>query len=275
MVSPRRRSAESDPRVVSVAIPVYGDPAMALKSARRLAGDPRVGAVVLNDDGSRRRHVEALAAGAAGLGGKVRVFHNAENLGAFANKLATVALCPPGFVLLLDCDNFAGRDYLDALYSEPQWDAGTIYCPEFAEPAFDYRRISGKVIAFAQAQHILSGSRIRWFRTLLNTGNFVVDRDRYVACARPYQDIAVAAADVIAFNYLWLQGGGRLKVVRGMRYRHTRHHASYFTRTSSVSTELAYDLGRAFASGAEFEFPRHPSPRAVPPRRLVLQPDSA
>jgi len=267
--------AASDPRVVSVAIPVYGDPATALRCARSLARDPRVGAVVLNDDGSRRRHVEALAAGAEGLGDKVRVFHNAENLGAFANKLATVALCPPGFVLLLDCDNFADRGYLDALYREPEWDTATIYCPEFAEPAFDYRRISGKVIDFELAQRILLGSKIRWFRTLLNTGNFVVDRDRYVACAQPYQDIAVAAADVIAFNYLWLQGGGCLKVVRGMRYRHTRHESSYFTRTSSVSTELAHDLGRAFGSDAGFEFPRHRNAYARPPRPLILQPESA
>jgi hypothetical protein len=276
LLSGRRRARVPVNRTVSVAIPVYGDPRIALKAAARLARDRRVGLVVMNDDASRHRHAERLAAGAARLGGKVRFYRNAENLGAFANKLATLALCPPGFVLLLDSDNIAGKDYLDALFEDPRWDPGTIYCPEFAEPAFDFRRISGKVIDFERARLTLSGAKIRWFRALLNTGNFVVDRDRYVACAQPYRDIAVAAADVIAFNYLWLRAGGRLKVVRGMRYRHRRHENSFFARTASVSTELAHDVARAFLCEADYEFPRYGSRFAADPeqpRTLQMLPE--
>jgi len=167
----------------------------------------------------------------------------------YRNKAQAVKLATHEWVILFDSDNIIYPAYLDALYALPQWNTSVAYCPDFAEPSFDYSMFAGvevhagNISAFmgkesnrvpfdrasvrrrGQPRLILSPLHSR-FRTALNTCNYFVHREEYLEVWDGSVD--PHTADSIYQNLNWLKSGRRLMIVKGLRYFHRVHQDSHY-----------------------------------------------
>lgn len=209
------------------------------ESYAQVIDDPRISEIIIVDDCSAepgiKERVNSLA------GGKVKVFHQVENRGMSRNKADAISYASNEWCVIFDSDNIIGKDYLDAF-----WEFGSailelskiadrekfIFCPDFAKPNFDYRDFkigndgigirSGIYAARESAFEIKNDS----FNCLLNTCNYIVNRDFYL---KTYQyNPEHIASDTIWHNYNHLKAGGLLVVVPGMQYEHRTHKGSGF-----------------------------------------------
>lgn len=208
--------------------------------------DERVGEIVVSDDASTDGSWEKLQECFVGSP-KVRLFRNEQNLDCYANKAKAVERTTNGWLILFDSDNRLTRAYLDRLYSMPEWDTQTAYCPEFAEPHFDYTAFAGmtvdahnvSVLMGREGTQVTFGGRRRpgstrrvlapihaRFRCALNTCNFFVHREEYLSVWDGSVD--PHTADTIYQNFNWIRSGKKLVIVPGLRYFHRVHDQSHF-----------------------------------------------
>ncbi len=162
---------------------------------------------------------------------KIKLFRNDENLGMSRNKREAISKAKNEWVILFDSDNILYPEYLDAV--EKCWlnpietdvsirgGGKVIYHPDFAEPEHDYRQFEGLVIDKLNAKHHLHKAE---FRCLLNSSNYVVNRDEYLRVYKYNPDIQ--EADTIWMNTQWLKAGNAFYIVPGMRYLHKKHSDS-------------------------------------------------
>jgi hypothetical protein len=243
---PPRLAGETAAARVSVALTVYERSTLALEAVRRVAADPRVAEIVVSDDASAPAEYERLRGCLTELGPKVRVHRNDRNRGAFWNKHRAVSLCEQEFAILVDSDNVLDRAYLDCLFAAAPWRRDCFYCPEYARPHFDLRLFGGVTLDLALVRRAMTRApRERRLKLLLNAGNYLVPVGAYAETIGPYRDLAVQAADVMAANYLWMRGGGRLHVLRGLAYEHRVHGGSYFQATAADSGGVIDEIRRA------------------------------
>ena len=214
-----------------------------------LMRDPRVGEVVIRDDGSSPEEYEHLAVGVEAYAPRIRLARNNQNEGAFENKMRVVADCSLEWVVLLDSDNKIGPEHLDALFALPVWSPSVIYCPQRALPKFDFTAFTGVPLDMRGVAALMCSDRRPSMNVFLNTGNYVVFRDRYVQSLNPFSGCRVAAADVFAANLIWLRSGGVLHVLPGMDYLHDVHEGSWFRETLGASKSLVRAMGDALATG--------------------------
>jgi glycosyltransferase involved in cell wall biosynthesis len=152
---------------------------------------------------------------------KIKLFRNEENLGMSRNKLEAISKAKNEWCILFDSDNIVYPEYLNSLKDEFFTNKKIIFHPEFAEPEHSYKKYIGQVIAKHNAKNYLHQ---REFKCLLNTGNYIVNRDEYL---RVYKyDPSVRESDAIYFNTLWLEAGNGFFVVPGMVYHHRKHKDS-------------------------------------------------
>lgn len=199
---------------------------------------PAVSEIVIVDDasGDFESLVEALAQPEVR---RVVLSRNQRNLGVFGNKLETVALCRNDWVINCDSDNVMDRAYLDRV-TELALDPYVWYCPSFARPHFDYRRLVGEY-DHEDLRRIVD---IPGFGCLINTGNQIVNRSRFLAVFDRYRGkradlrmpnwlrldpeerhlkkwrLVFDAKDSFIYNLYWLWSGGSLRVVDGLEYDH-------------------------------------------------------
>jgi hypothetical protein len=142
---------------------------------------------------------------------------------------------------VLDSDNTAFRHYLDRLHGLRDKRPDTIYSACWAFPFFPFHELGGKQIDFeGTAAAVRSGLLRRAF--VLNDGNYLVPRDRYVATARALGTLRADVADVVLFNYLWLTGGGRLELLPATAYFHRVDPSSFWMRTQDASRERVLEI---------------------------------
>jgi len=155
---------------------------------------------------------------------KVKLFRNENNLGMSLNKKEAINKAKNEWCILFDSDNILYPEYLDALkivYDRQGFQSCFIYCPEYAEPDYDFSMFK-KPIHKHNAKKYLDE---KMFRVFLNTCNYVVNRDRYLDVYKT--DESIKESDTIYFNYLWLkEGGTNFYIVPGMKYYHRRHEGS-------------------------------------------------
>lgn len=227
---------------LSLCITTYNRYDLLKESYAQVIDDPRISEIIIVDDASNdpgiKEKVNSLA------GGKVKVFHQVDNRGMSRNKADAISYASNEWVIIFDSDNIIGKDYLDAFYQlaiegEAYYEFGKIaniekfiFCPDFAKPNFDYRDFkignggigirSGIYAARQSAFEIKNDS----FNCLLNTCNYIVNRDFYL---KTYQyNPKHIASDTVWHNYNHLKAGGLLVVVPGMQYEHRTHKGSGF-----------------------------------------------
>lgn len=213
------------------------------ESFAQVIDDSRIDDIVILDDASTDGSYEKLAEHYKCIS-KVRVIRQAQNRGMSRNKRDAIAYASNPWVIIFDSDNIIGPDYLDAFY-EVAIDGDAlnefnkirpiekfIFCPDFATPEFDYREFkmgndgigmrAGIYGARESAYEIKNDS----FNCLMNTCNYIVNRDFYLKTYR--HNPAHIASDTIWHNYNHLKAGGHFVVVPGMQYYHRVHKGSGF-----------------------------------------------
>lgn len=204
---------------------------------------------------------------------KVELFSNEKRMGVFCNKVEAIARCTDEWVINCDSDNEMSADYIDyidELFKYPK----TWYCPTFARPQFDYRRLAGRW----DINTIQNG----FFDSLIaacacNTGNQVVNRVEYMKVFSRFRGVrrfdlmlpnymnlseeerqsedwhlCYGACDSILINIEWLLNGGSLVFCSGLEYEHAVHvdkSGSNYDRAPADKERLALTLRQHLQQG--------------------------
>ena len=219
---------------ISVAIPYYNRADMVMETIKPLLPDNRIDEIILCDDCSPRRDFLQLLKNTSGMD-KIKIIRNTENHHNQHNKRNALSFAKNEWVLLLDNDNIANREFIDKFFGIGRYDKNTIYHPAFASPMYDYRQFNGHVITKKNANIYC---RHAIFVTLANTNNYFVNRDEYL---RIYEyDKTVRGADGIYYTYSWLKAGNKLFIVPDLEYYHRVHEGSEFLREVENNMKLIY-----------------------------------
>ncbi len=241
-----------------------------LKCISAAVEHPAIGEVVVSNDGPAG--LDELAEMLRGIP-KVKLFSNATRQGVFTNKVEVVARCSCDWVINCDSDNFQDTtyiDYIDDLAKQPtEW-----YCPTFAKPQFDYRRLAGRwdinTIQNGFFDNLIAACAI-------NTGNSVVNRIEYMKVFERFRGVrrfdlmlpnymnlsdeerqsedwhlCCGACDSILINIEWLLSGGALVLCSGLEYEHAVHvdkSGSNYDRAPADKERLALTLRQHLQQG--------------------------
>lgn len=230
------------PRQISLAIPTHNRFEMVLECVADVIDDPRIDEIVLSDDCSDNGSFEKLVAHFTGHP-KVRLYRNKRNLDCYFNKQQAVERSSNQWCILFDDDNILTRSYLDTLYSVPEWNPQTVYCPDWAQPHFDYRRFSGWRLT---KNNIAGHMRIPHFKCALNTCNYFVNRHAYLSVwdgsVNPH------TSDSMFQLYNWLKSGRDIKFLTGLRYFHRIHPGSHYRTNHKKTGSFAKELEQRLAT---------------------------
>ncbi len=226
--------------MLSLCITNYNRYDLLLESFSQVLGDPRISEIIISDDHSDQQIYRKLFEKFEGHR-KVKVFRNAKNLGMSLNKRRAIELASNAWCILFDSDNVITPAYIDSLPEDFEEASFTIYCPSFAKPHFDYRELEGEVINILNVHKQIRKPSLGM---LLNTCNYVVNRERYLATFRENKEMK--GTDTKWFNYLHITSGGNFLVVPGMHYQHRVHKGSEFMKDADYNMRKDAELSKMF-----------------------------
>ena len=217
----KRESVINDKKV-SVVTPFY-NAARYMAQLMASVDDPRINEVIIVDDFSTDEEyirMRNIVSPRDEVREKVKVFRNPENFGEFKTRIRGAEEAQNDWVIFLDNDNFLLPEYLDAIYSIPQWRDDVIYAPDYGNHVhINYRELDGNYINKKNTVRFMKNSYM--FTMFLNTGNYLMNRNKYLDIAKPISEIAKHSYGDIYFNGAWLESGNSIFVVPGMEYKHT------------------------------------------------------
>lgn len=225
---------------VSLCITTFNRPNLCIESFIDVIGDERIDEIIIMDDAGTWYNYQTLV----GLVRLVSFYNDKINLkcqitnrGMSVNKKDAISFARNPWCVLLDDDNKIGPDYLDALEATPDLfdDPSEIYLPDFAKPLFDYTDYSG--IGFC-SKNIKEVSGMKMFGALMNTCNYVVNRDFYLKTWQYNPEMK--GTDTVWHSLQHLKAGGGFYVVPGMQYDHRMHADSGFAK------DMDYNMAKAF-----------------------------
>jgi glycosyltransferase involved in cell wall biosynthesis len=217
--------------------------------------DPRISEIIIVDDCSTEPGIKEKVNSLAG--GKVKVFHQAQNRGMSMNKRDAISYASNPWVIIFDSDNIIGKDYLDAfwknrlqhewafdvdnswpeLHNETMHPPNIIYCPSWAKPEFDFRKYEmDQFRAKEAAKEIRSDS----FNLMMNCCNCIINRDFYLKTYQ-YNEKHIAS-DTIWYAYNHLKAGGSFYIVPDMHYFHRVHKGSGFLQGVDHNMRMQNDV---------------------------------
>lgn len=227
---------------ISLAITTYNRYDLTIKSCSQVLDDPRIDDIVILDDCSTDGSFEKLVEHFKPWP-HVRVLRQAKNRGMSLNKADAIGYAKNEWVMILDSDNVVTPAYFDAFFrSEEKLDLNPIriYCPDFAAPNFNYRRIAGQFVGYESVSRQLRSRDGDIYNTCLNTCNYIVHAEEYLRVYRYNPEMK--ATDTAWFAYLWLQAGNDFYVVPGMEYEHLVHGKSGFLEDANYNMAQADKL---------------------------------
>lgn len=189
------------------------------ESYAQVLDDPRISEIIIVDDCSTEPGIKEKVNSLAG--GKVKVFHQAQNRGMSRNKADAIGYASNEWCIIFDSDNIIGPDYLNAMPEILESDV--IYCPSFAKPDFNYTKYEAWTFFSFDASKWLKEDMLN---TCMNTCNYLVHRDTYLKTYQ-YNPVHIAS-DTIWHAYNHLKAGGSFYIVPGMQYFHRVHKGSGF-----------------------------------------------
>lgn len=219
-------------RKISVVIPYYNRADMVMETLQYPLTDERIDEIILCDDRSTPEDFKKLIENTKGLP-KVKLIRNVINHHNQHNKKNCISFSKNEWCLVFDNDNTFDKDFVDKLFSIKKWDERTIYHPAFATPNFDYRQFNGNTIT---KENVKGYCDKDIFMTLLNTNNYLVNRDEYIS--RYQYDKTVRGADGIYFAHNWFKAGNGIYIVPDMQYFHRVHPGSEFLREVNSNMKL-------------------------------------
>jgi len=222
---------------LTLAITTYNRYEMLLESFANVIDDPRIDEILIMDDASESKYWDKIKE-LPNFNHKIKVVRQLSNRGMSVNKKDAVYHSKNEWVILFDSDNVVGKDYLDAFFYHFDYDKEEIYCPEFAKPSFDYRKLRRFTIDSYQASHMINTDNE--VNMLLNTCNYVVNRDYYLNIWQENKEMK--GSDTIWFAYLWLKAGYNFWVVPDMHYFHRVHDGSGFMQDANYNMQKAEEI---------------------------------
>lgn len=223
---------------LSLCITTYNRYPMCLESFKHLIDDDRIEEVIILDDASRNDCRMNLAFTLSGVK-KIRLMTQLENVGMSRNKRDAIGYAKKEWVIILDDDNIADGSYVDALFALPGAfsNPNEIFIPDFARPRFDYKDFDNMRIGRDNVRGFFSN---KIFGALLNTCNYVVNRDYYL---RTWEyNAEMKATDTAWHAYNHLKSGGCFRVVPGMEYDHRIHMDSGFMQDVHYNMDKAKEI---------------------------------
>lgn len=169
---------------------------------------------------------------------KIKVYKNAERLGAFLNKLTCMSYASNEWICLMDSDNFSDLSYFNEFesYTQGMPQSTMVYCPSFAKPTFDYRPLQGVIMNKESIKPIIQSNQRDLLECAFNTGNYMVHRS-VVSTIKTVLETDTEAhriakefcpCDAIYMNYVLLQNGYSFVLVPNMYYDHLVHEGSFY-----------------------------------------------
>jgi hypothetical protein len=174
---------------------------------------------------------------------KLVLVKNESRLGPFQNKLKACSFAKNEWIVLIDSDNFADKNYFivanDYIEKNNIKDKNIILSPCKAKPNFDYSYLSGYIfkngtiqnnVYLDKGQSVQNNSFI-----LMNTGNYIINKYLIDNVDLSWESENIkqsSACDVIYFNtLLFEQLDLHLHVVPNLEYEHTIHDGSIYIQT--------------------------------------------
>jgi glycosyltransferase involved in cell wall biosynthesis len=231
--------------MISLAIPTYNRSDLTIESFKNVLNNNLISEIIILDDYSSVDEFNKLWNATFNLNSinnKIIVYRNSSNLKPLVNKYEVVKKCNNDWVILLDSDNIIDNDYISVI-SKLNEEEDVLYSPETLfslnkEIEWNYSEYNNFFVTKQNAKDYISNGS---FETMLNTGNFLVNREKYVEV---YEQSCIneklGVNDAAYFSYLWLASGNRIKVVPNLNYIHRIHKGSWY-KNNQDSCALATD----------------------------------
>ena len=223
----------TETRTVSLAIPTFQREDLLFESFANVYDDPRISEIIIVDDASDLELFNRVKEKCDKLS-KVRLFRNIFNIDCYRNKHRAFSFINNEYGILLDSDNVITKEYLDAIYAIPEWNAKTILQPVFAKPAFDFRQYSGLTLTKENVAHYVDTNLM----TSLNAMNFFINRDEYLKVWDGSVD--AGSSDSIYFSLCWLKAGNSILMTPNLHYDHRIHEdkSNHYSQNSHKYVEF-------------------------------------
>ena len=250
-----RRPSVANRSKISLAITHFNRSSLVVGALCNALYDARIDDIIIYDDASSPEEFSRMQANIANLSPKISIRRGEQNFGAYKSKIMAISHCKNEWAIILDSDNALSETYVDRLYHISAWNPKLIYCPTSANPYFNFKLFSDTEINLEKARElILNNPHPKLFRNFINDGNYFVNVQKYLDCAKDNQDICVQASDVAAFNYLWLKSGGSLYAVSNLSYYHRQHSGSYWLSTMTDSKKVLNKIIEAITNHKKCDF---------------------
>ncbi len=250
-----RRPSVANRSKISLAITHFNRSSLVVGALCNALYDDRIDDIIIYDDASSPEEFSRMQANIANLSPKISIRRGEQNFGAYKSKILAISHCKNEWAIILDSDNALSETYVDRLYHISAWNPKLIYCPTSANPYFNFKLFSETEINLEKARElILNNPHPKLFRSFINDGNYFVNVQKYLDCAKDNQDICVQASDVAAFNYLWLKSGGSLYAVSNLSYYHRQHSGSYWLSTMTDSKKVLNKIIEAITNHKNCDF---------------------
>ncbi len=221
---------------ISVAIPYYNNSRFMNETLEYIVTDSRITEIVITDDKSREEEIKKLEEIIKEYS-QIKLFKNNKNLGVFLNKLEALTKCKNDWMILCDSDNIIGKEYVDAIYKE-KWDRTFIYAPDWAKTfpgnpstMLNYKWLDNQVIDYKKALALRSNAK---FLCFINTCNFFCNKKLLKFMDRKsFYRPEMSCIDSFYINKCWLKGKNKIKIVKGMEYKHRLHGRSNYMKTKN------------------------------------------
>lgn len=219
---------------ISLCIPQYGRPDLVMETLKYPLQDDRIDEIIMCDDRSTDEDYHKLIENTWNFR-KIKVIKNVKNFHNQHNKRNAISFAKNEWCILLDNDNVIDKDFVDKLYLRKGWNKHVIHHPACACPNFNYRQFNDQLITKGT---VAEYCKHNIFMTLLNTNNYLVNRDEYL---RVYQyNPEVRGADGIFYMYNWLKEGNGIYIVPDLQYYHRVHSGSEFLRERDSNMRLIH-----------------------------------
>jgi hypothetical protein len=250
-----RRPSVANRSKISLAITHFNRSSLVVGALCNALYDDRIDDIIIYDDASSPEEFSRMQANIANLSPKISIRRGEQNFGAYKSKIMAISHCKNEWAIILDSDNALSETYVDRLYHISAWNPKLIYCPTSANPYFNFKLFSDTEINLEKARElILNNPHPKLFRNFINDGNYFVNVQKYLDCAKDNQDICVQASDVAAFNYLWLKSGCSLYAVSNLSYYHRQHSGSYWLSTMTDSKKVLNKIIEAITNHKNCDF---------------------
>jgi hypothetical protein len=177
---------------------------------------------------------------------KLNLFVNSKILGPFLNKLEACKYAKNEWIVLMDSDNFADKNYFikskEYIDNVIKYEKNIILSPCKAKPNFNYSHLSGFIYKKGEFNNNKKKEIINndfgSSEMLMNTGNYVINKYLIdnINLENESENISKSpSCDVIYFNTLLFEHMDlNMHVVDGMEYEHVVHDGSTYLKNCDI-----------------------------------------